>query len=364
MKSKPLVLVSPLNWGLGHSSRCTPLINKLLENDFDIILGSDGQALSFLMKEFPQLKYIELPGLQIKYPKKGNLVLNLLTQLPSNIQKLKSENKRTNEAIQKYNIKGIISDNRFGVYNKDVYSIFMTHQIQILTPSHTKLSEKIVFKLNHRLLEPFDEVWIPDYKDEPSLSGKLSHGIKLPDNTHYIGPLSRFSQNYSLDKNTSTPKVNILAIISGPEYQRTLFEEQIYSQLKELNVDSIIIQGKPSENKCYKDDKIQIYSHLESNQLKKLIKNTPIIISRSGYSSIMDFVVLDKKAILIPTPGQTEQEYLSEEFERKNIFPSFSQNNFNLKTAISKLDNYSGIKYQKTNKVLETRIQNFKKTLT
>jgi len=335
------VLICPLDWGLGHATRDTVIINNLLSNNCKTILGGDKAPLFFLRQEFPQLEYIKIPSVKISYHKKGSMFLKMLLAVPKLLIGIYKEHKLLNKVLSKNKIDVVISDNRFGLWNKKVTSIFITHQIRILMPKGLEFLEKPVYLLNKIFINKYNYCLIPDFENEGNLSGKLSHDVELPKNTKYIGILSRFDINKQINQ-INTQQYDILAIISGPEPQRTIFENILISQLKITKYKCLIIRGKPLSQKKKNINNITFKNHLKTNDLQYFILKTPIIITRSGYSTIMDLVTLKKtaaakpsqKIILVPTPGQTEQEYLANYLKNKKMFYTIPQKKFNLENAI------------------------------
>ena len=325
--------IAVLDWGLGHATRCIPIIEELLAEDQYILIGSSGNALKLLKQEFPLVSTIELPPYNIRYPSK-NMVFNIVIQLPRIISTIIREYFQLKSIIQRYNIDQVISDNRFGCFNRQVYSIFMTHQINIITP---KLFSFIVNNINHWLINHFDECWIPDFEEGTRLSGRLSFpSYSL--NVKYIGPQSRMKP---LEKNI---KYEIIAVLSGPEPQRSILEKKILRQLVEMPFPSLIVQGLPKVDSVVShQNSVALIPFLNGKLLNEEIAAARIVICRSGYSSIMDLAVLGKKAILIPTPGQTEQEYLATYFEEQRIFLAQKQSEFNLEDALNQIEDYIGL---------------------
>ena len=216
------ILIAPLNWGLGHATRCIPIINALLEFNFEPVIASDGKALEFLKKEFPELEFIELPSYNISYSKKGShLKLKLLKDAPKILKAIKTEHNIVQDLIVKNNIYGIISDNRFGVYSKKVPSVYITHQLNVLSGNTTFISTK----LHQKTIKKFDECWVPDFKKNYSLSGVLGHSENPLIPTKYIGALSRFS------KMSLQTKYDLMVLLSGPEPQRGLLEQKLFKEL-------------------------------------------------------------------------------------------------------------------------------------
>ncbi|OQX80049.1 MAG: hypothetical protein B6D61_02530, partial [Bacteroidetes bacterium 4484_249] len=313
MQKKPNILVCPLDWGIGHATRCVPVINELLIQNANVIIGADNRPLAFLKQEFPNLQFIKFSGYKFSYPEKGSMALKMALSAPNFLFEIKKENKVLDKLIDKYNIDAVISDNRFGLYTKRIPCVFMTHQIMIKSSSGLKFLEPLLYRINKSFISKYSECWIPDFADELNLSGDLAHKKPLPRNSFYIGPLSRFKNSISenlRNKKTKGFAYDFLVMLSGPEPQRTILEKRITKQLDKSELKGAIVSGKPeTDEKHTLNENTEVYSHLETSKLKQLIIDSEIIISRPGYSTIMDLAVLGKKAIFIPTPGQTEQEY-------------------------------------------------------
>ena len=330
------ILITPLNWGLGHATRCMPIINECLAQGAEVIIGSDGRALHLLQKEYPQLQFITLPAYNITY-KSSNMLLNIAPQSFKILRAIWAEHLVIQQIIQTHQIDIIISDNRYGCYSKHVQSIFITHQLNIKIPN--PFLQKMVAFFNQILIKRFDECWIPDFeKEENSLSGILGHRSSLKKKT-YLGALTRMKYQKTSIKN------DILIILSGPEPQRTYLEEQLLEQAETLSESVIFIKGKTDlEDNITQKNNLTIYNYMTAQQLNQTILESEIIITRSGYSTILDLAVLGKKAILIPTPGQTEQEYLADYFHKKNVFYYQKQKSLNLKMALDAVPKFTGLK--------------------
>jgi len=335
VQHKKRILIAPLNWGLGHATRCIPIINALINHNFEPIIASDGVALELLKKEFPQLEAIELPSYNITYPKKANgFKLKLIKDSPHLLKTIKREKKLINTIIVTKNISGIISDNRFGVRHKSIPSVFMTHQLRVLSGNTTWLSSK----LHQKIISKFDECWVPDHIGTNNLSGDLSHVEGFKSSIKYIGPLTRFKKRDVEIKN------DLLVLLSGPEPQRTFLEEKLLEELKLYNGKIIFIKGKveSKQTKTIKGN-FTIYNFMTTDELETTINESDLIISRSGYSTIMDLAKLEKKAFFIPTPGQFEQEYLAKKLNEERIIPSCNQDEFKI-SLLKDVKNYSAFK--------------------
>ena len=338
------ILVAPLNWGLGHAARCIPIIKALLHNGYQPIIASDGAALKLLQKEFPNILSIDLPSYNISYSKNSKFFKwKILKALPKLLKTIEAEKKATKSIIETHDIVGIISDNRFGVYNKTIPSVFVTHQLNVLSGNTTWLSTK----MHQNIIKNFEECWIPDVDGPVNLSGKLGHTTTVEIPTQYIGPISRFT------KHDSTIKNDLLILLSGPEPQRTILENKLLLELKNYERKVTFVKGVIEQEQTVQVmDNMTIYNFMTSQQLEKTINESAMILSRSGYTTIMDLAKLNKKAFFIPTPGQFEQEYLAERLTELELVPSCKQNEFKLE-MLKKIDSFKGLH-------LETPKTNFK----
>jgi uncharacterized protein (TIGR00661 family) len=335
------VLVAPLDWGLGHATRCIPIIKQLIAQGNKVTIASSGRAGSLLQAEFTDLTYEELPAYDVKYSTSQSLNWVILKQLPRVLKVINQEHDVLKRLIKNHELDIIISDNRYGLHSLMIPCYFITHQLNIKDNKKRAWVEWLMRKISYSYIQKFHECWVPDYEHENNLSGALSHGIEAPFPVKYIGPLSRFKNQWMSLTLEKTYKIVVL--ISGPEPQRTQFEKIILSHLDKINQPILVLLGKSESNRFVKHSQfIDIVDHLSSERLFNILFNSEIIISRSGYSTIMDLEALGKKAILIPTPGQTEQEYLAGFYNTKKIFFSEPQITFDLHRALKESERYKG----------------------
>lgn len=330
METSKNILVAVLNWGLGHATRCIPIIDELEQQGANVVLASDGEALILLRQQYPHLNTIELPTYGIHY-KGSNMFLNILPQVPKILRAIRLERRKLNSIIKEYKITTIISDNRYGMYHHKIQSIFITHQLNIQVPN--RYIEAFVAKCNHFFIQKFNACWVPDYELEPNIAGDLAHKTSLK-NIAYLGPLSRLSK---MSKRPT--RQDVIVVLSGPEPQRTYLEEKIIKQATQLPYQFLIVGGKPkSVEEKQLAVNIRWQSFLDSDALQIAIEESRIVIARSGYSTIMDLLTLGcSKVLLIPTPGQTEQEYLARRLAQKGFFITQQQANLDLKQSIDSL---------------------------
>lgn len=314
------ILVAPLNWGLGHATRCIPIIRELEKNGFTPIIASDGVALQLLQKEFPHLQSLELPSYEIEYAKNGaDFKWKLIKNSPKMIEAIFAERKIVKKWIVEFNLQGIISDNRLGVYSKKIPSVFMTHQLNVLSGKTTWISSK----LHQHFIKKFTECWIPDIKENPNLTGKLGHLKNSSLNLKYLGPLSR------LEKKDLPIKYDLMVILSGPEPQRTFLEEKLIYKIQSFKGKVLFIKGIiETQQKTKEDGNVTYYNFMTSSELETAFNESVMALCRSGYTTVMDLAKLQKKAFFIPTPGQFEQEYLAKRLKRNGFIPYAKQDDF------------------------------------
>ncbi len=315
-------MVAPLNWGLGHATRCIPIIRELEKNGFTPIIASDGIASKILEKEFPHLRLLNLPSYEIEYAKNGaDFKWKLIKNSPKMIDAIFTEKKIVKQWIKEYNLHGIISDNRLGVHSKKVPSVFITHQLNVLSGKTTWISSK----LHQHFIKKFTECWIPDIEKQPNLTGKLGHLKKNKLNLTYLGPLSRLEQ-----KNLPI-KYDLMVILSGPEPQRTFLEQKLQKEVHQFDGKVIFIKGiVEPEQKVAQDKNVTYYNFMTSDELETAFNESEMVLCRSGYTTVMDLAKLQKKAFFIPTPGQFEQEYLAKRFKRNGFAPFAKQDDFKI----------------------------------
>ncbi len=317
---KKRILIAPLNWGLGHATRCIPIINALLFEGFEPVIASDGAALSLLKTEFPTLESYILPSYNIKYSSTAFFFRSkLFLQTPHILKTISSEESLIARLIKEKNIDGIISDNRWGVRNKEVPSVFVTHQVNVLSGFTTVLTSL----LHRKYIRNFDVCWVPDNPGIPNLSGRMGHVRDNNLNLKYIGILSRFK------KQELSVKYDLAVILSGPEPQRSLLEKRLESELLGREIKVLMVRGIVEKDQvCSEYKNLTVYNFLTSQQLEQAINQSSLVICRPGYTSLMDLAVLQKKVFLIPTPGQFEQEYLYQRLLKKNLISGCRQREF------------------------------------
>ncbi|MEO6583105.1 MAG: glycosyltransferase [Ferruginibacter sp.] len=325
------ILVAPLDWGLGHATRCIPIITILLQHNADVVLAASGSAEILLQEAFPQLTFFSIPAYKIKYStKKKYFFWSLVKQLPHIIYTIYAEHRWLKTLVKTENISAVISDNRPGLFCRNTVTVYITHQLQIQTK---KSWLSIARWLHYYFINRFDSCWVPDVAGDNNLAGALSHPTSLPVvPLKYIGYLSRFQ------KKNVTKKYDLLLLLSGPEPQRTILENLLLSSInKDCNY--VIVRGLPQHLGSILPAVKNAFNYLGGAALNELIQQSEVVVGRAGYSTVMDMVALQQKALLIPTPGQTEQEYLGLYLSGNGIFATMEQGKLSAANLASVLEN-------------------------
>ena len=302
------ILVAPLDWGLGHATRCIPIINELVRQDCVVWIAAGGSSLQLLRKQFPLLPFLRLEGYDVIYHNtKSKFRWTIAKQIPKIITSVKREHRWLKKAMDEHHFDVIISDNRYGLMQK----------------------------INYTHIRNFDECWVPDFEGKENLAGGLSHPAVVPSHAKYIGALSR------LEKKEENKIYDLLIVLSGPEPRRTIWEQALLNELKTYKGKVLVVRGLPDSNDDIKtDERSAIVNFLSSDELGTAIQQSEWVVCRSGYTSVMDLVQLEHKAILIPTPGQPEQEYLAQWLHQNEIFYTCAESVFSLEQNLREAEKF------------------------
>lgn len=339
-KKKTKILLAPLDWGLGHATRCIPIVKELLSLECEVIIAAQGPQKAVLEQEFPFLTFVALPGYNVKYGKNRALtLLKIVAKIPEILIRIKAEKAWLTAFLEREKPTAVISDNRYGLHNKGVFSVFVTHQLLIRTP-FGRFADRILQRMQYRLLSKFSVCWVPDLENGHALAGELSHPQKLPSiPVRYIGILSRF------EKKDKISRCDLLILFSGPEPQRSIFEKIILDQLLSYKGKTVLVRGLPGkpagETAVVMPPGLVIHDHLPADALNELVCGAGLVICRPGYSSVMDLLKLQKKCIFVPTPGQTEQEYLGNYLAERQLAVCVAQGAFSIDRAIALAGKFS-----------------------
>ena len=319
------ILVCPLEWGLGHAGRMIPLIGKLISMNHNVIIGTGKDHINFFTTEFPGLTCIYFPGFRIKYSRFLPQYLVITLKIPAFIIQSIKDHLKLKKLIREYNFDIVISDSRTGLWNRGIKTVLITHMPRIPYPRGIRFLENTIIPLARRVINRYSYCYIPDFAEESNISGKLSHNLKLTDNTRFIGLLSRFT-SFQSNAVPVAKKFYCTVILSGPEPQKGILKQTMVSILEKDSRKSVILEGRPgSEKKVETRGNLTYINHLPTSEMYSLILESENVVTRSGYTTLMELISIKKSALIIPTPGQPEQEYLAEYMEKRGWFKAVTQ---------------------------------------
>lgn len=332
-------LVSPLEWGLGHATRLSALIDRLLALGHRVVIAADGLPWRFFAERYPNLPLERLPIRQIRYAKqKRGFFLYLLWQIPGFLYSVRQSRKKIHDLVSRYHPDFILADNRYGFHHPQVPSVFITHQLRPMPPKGWRWLHSLTGRLHLASLRAFDEIWVADFADEP-VAGRLAQIPWKNNKIRYIGPLSWLTGFHAAPQ--PVPALpDILVLLSGPEPHRSLLEERLLhllAPLSELRITLLRGQpqgtGQPAGSR--KHGAVSIFDHLPGDQIAWLIRHTPKIICRAGVVTLYDLAVLQRPALMIPTSGQTEQEYVAQHWHERRMGHCLAEKDLSLDAVMA-----------------------------
>jgi UDP:flavonoid glycosyltransferase YjiC (YdhE family) len=337
------VFLSPLNWGLGHSTRDIPIIKELLSKGHEVTIGTSGNALALLKRECPECNFIVFKDYPAPYSASRFFLPKFVASIPILLRAMARERKKLDQILRGNRFDLIISDNRMGVYSSKIPSYFITHQLRFSLPSYLYPFEMLTIPINSFFHTKYEGVIVPDINPNGgslNLSGKLCRSNLDATNkrAYYAGILT------STGKKLVDEDLDYLIIVSGPEPQRTKLEEIIMKQMQKLPGEKVVLLGSPQEEDHKKlDEHTTVHSYVSTDEKVELMNRARFLITRSGYTTMMEMAELDKKhGLFTPTPGQTEQEYLSSYYAKLGWFLSRSQYKIKLPDDVDAAMQYHG----------------------
>ncbi|PMP74849.1 MAG: glycosyltransferase [Aciduliprofundum sp.] len=311
--------------GLGHASRSLPVIKYLVSEGHEVHVIAHGRSLEFFRRSMEGIRIIDLPDYPIEYSEsRSSFLPKIIMKSPAIISSLFEEHDEFIRLHRREDFSLIISDNRYGIFAPGVPSFLITHQLRILNPHRIRFFETLSMMYNGYVGKYFDGILVPDFESN-SLTGELSHGLRYmeKDKIYYVGPISIYRKK-------DVPKdIELLALISGPEPQRTIFENIVLREMEKTEKNYFVVLGRP-ESRMESEN---VVSFVTPEKLNDLINRSRYILSRSGYSTVMDLFYTGGKPIFVPTPAQPEQEYLAEYLSLRGISASMRQEEFNLSSV-------------------------------
>lgn len=340
IKQRMKVLFAVGSWGLGHATRDLPLINRLLESGCELTVVSTDRALSLLRKELgPRCEFFDWPDVPKPLARTAKLFYTKFAlSVPLVFRTILSEHRTLQNLLRRRRFDRIISDNRFGIHSRRIDSYQIAHGLRAIAPRRNRQLELALEYFCYSWLRPARRVIVPDYLHD-GLSGDLSHNLTFfePERLEYIGILA------SVRRRPVEPDVDLFVTISGPEPQRAILEEIVLGQVDALPGKVVVALGKPEEPlRTWQHDGAQVYSYLDRRQQENLMNRSRLIVSRSGYTTLMELVELNRQALLIPTPGQTEQEYLGWLHNSRGTYLSVTQQRLDLRRDVERAGSFRG----------------------
>ncbi len=357
MERKPVVFIAPLDWGLGHATRVIPIIDYFLERGWEVWLGGKGDALTWLEKRYPFLRSIAIPSYTVRYTSKLWQNIYFLSRLPAFFYWTGKEHLLLKKAFKKQKPDLIISDNRYGLYLKEVPSVLISHQLQPEMPSFLWGIKRVSYAILSRYMQRFNACWIPDFEGEKSLSGKLSEPIKnQQDELSWLGLLSRFT---GLRTGEPKEKYDGMLLLSGPEPHRSKLKNIFIQQALDIPEKKFLVVEGNMKGKKEQKANVDVVPFMDGISLLPYFAFVPLLICRSGYSTIMDLAATGRKAVLIPTPGQPEQIYLARYLNGKKAFAIQDQKKFNLRKGFKEQENYKGVEKPENHQMMKAVVDTF-----
>lgn len=369
------ILVAPLDWGLGHATRCVPIVKEFLRQGAEVELAVVKANAGFFREVFPELRQRVAPGYNVVYPKYGfNMALWLLKNSAHLNAVMRYEKRYAEEMVERHGYDVLFSDNRFAFFSKKAYSVYMTHQRRIAFPPAVAALEGVGVRWHRARMRNFDEVWVPDVEAAPGYAGALSHlpslrGENAP-KVKFVGPLSRFDEvagslkTSGLDAgelpagSLKAGKYRVVAVISGVEPARTQFENRLRDILRDVPGNHLMILGKPqAPRRHWTEGNIEFVTHLPTGDFASAVRNADWVISRGGYSTVMDMAYLGAKCVFVPTPGQYEQVVLARDLATAGYAVSISANRLSVESLLDAFNKNVALPRPESSGVLENAVK-------
>jgi len=339
--------VAPLDWGLGHATRCVPVIREFLRQGAQVELAVVKSNAGLLRRIFPNLRQHLAPSYNIVYPKHGyNMGLWLLKNGVHLNRVIRYEHLYAEKLVEKQGYDVLVSDNRFGFYSSKAKSIYMTHQRRIAFPPMLSAFESTGILWHATVMRHFDEVWVPDLPEYPGFAGRMSHVRLAPRPVKFVGALSRFSPfsgDSGLQQGSCEKKYRFVAVVSGVEPARSRFENLLKETFSKMDGRHAIIMGRPALGvKSWTEKNVDFFTHLEDDAFAETVKSAQWVVSRGGYSTILDMAVLGCSCIFVPTPGQYEQVVLARDLSESGAVLALDEKNLNREALQNLVDGLVG----------------------
>lgn len=338
------VFVAPLSWGLGHATRDMPLIETFLRHGHRVTIGTSGPALHLLRREFPACDFVDFPDYPAPYTRSRFFVARFAAFVPAMLAAIRREHLFFTRWLAGHPCDLVVSDNRFGVYAPGRPSFFISHQLRFHVPAPLWPAGGLSEFFNGAHHRHFTRVIVPDNADPARrLSGRLSinRRSERAGRVFFAGILCAADAGRVP---AGAADIDYLALVSGPEPQRRELERIVLAQVPRLPGRKVIVLGRPAEEFARRPGRrTLVLAHASRPRLNRLMRRARFVIARPGYTTMMELAELGlRHALFIPTPGQTEQEYLARYYRRRGWFLSRSQYRVDLARDVPAAAAYRG----------------------
>jgi len=351
------VLYAVGSWGLGHATRSLPVIQALLERGVEVTVVCTGRALLLLRQELMErCEFLDWPDVPQTL---GRSALEFYARsalaIPHMLLVMLRERSWTENLLRRRRFDRIVSDNRYGVQHPAVPSFHLAHSLRFIAPRRVALLEWLLEAFNYRWFCGLRRILVPD-TPEDRLSGDLAHRLRVfpPKLLAYIGVLSRIrARDLPQD-------LDLFVTLSGPEPQRTMLEEVIRRQLAAwrpaaTGLRVVVALGRPEAPHREEVDGVEVYGYLDARAQEEMVNRAHLVVARSGYSTIMELAEVERRAVLVPTPGQTEQVYLAAYHERRGTIRAVSQSRLALPRDVAVAATRPGLRAREKTEVAVRR---------
>lgn len=343
------ILFAVHDWGLGHATRDLLLIRALLSAGHAVHVLSHGRALQLLRDELGgDCSFTDLPDIPKPLGRRAStFYIKMSLALPAVFWTFRREHQCVRELCRSARIDRVVSDSRFGAAVPDVPSYHLFHSLRQIIPGRPRHLERLVETSQKRLLAHARKILIPDQR-EGGLAGDLCHSLACDwgDRLEYLGILS------SVRRLPVEQDIDYFISISGAEPQRTLFEEIVLRQVRRLRGRIVVALGRPEQHDRVDDDgRVTIHGYLDRHRQEEMLNRARLVVSRPGYTTLMELAEIGRRALLVPTVGQSEQEYLADYHRRLGHLYSVRQHELDLTRDTAVAATYPGLpRMERTNR--------------
>jgi len=315
------ILFAVHDWGLGHATRSLVLIRALVQRgDAVTILMAESPGLALLRAELGDAcefyPYEDIPKPFSRYP--AVFYFRMSCSVPQIWLRFTLEQRLTERLVRERRLDAVVSDSRLGVWSREAPSYCVFHSLRQIIPGRPRQLERIVERAQRYALRGYRAILVPDVEGDDALAGDLAHDLDVDwrGKLVYIGPLSE------LQPNGAAEDIDYFFSISGVEPHHTMLAERVLAALPALRGRSVVALGRPGSAADVRTvGNATIHGYLDRRAQGEMLARARVIVGRSGYTTLMEAAGFGKRALFVPTPGQSAQEYLAKfHCERGRVF--------------------------------------------